>query len=201
MVAHMWRYRDEVRALRARIEAGELGRIVRTHGYGVHAKLGPGRLVHRPGAGGWRRADRHGHPRDRHRALPARRPRAGAGARRRSAPRSATTRSTTTASCCRLVERHALGDRVGLVGAAPGRARGRHRAVRHRRLRADLAPTSRRPATTTAPCRCTPRRWTTSCAASHPAILRAAGGAPTAETGLAALAIVERAYVSARSTA
>ena len=25
MVAHMWRYRDEVRALRARIEAGELG--------------------------------------------------------------------------------------------------------------------------------------------------------------------------------
>ena len=37
----MWRYRDEVRALRARIEAGELGRIVRTHGYGVHAKWGP----------------------------------------------------------------------------------------------------------------------------------------------------------------
>ena len=26
MVAHMWRYRDEVRALRARIEAGELAR-------------------------------------------------------------------------------------------------------------------------------------------------------------------------------
>ncbi len=41
LVAHMWRYRDEVRALRARIEAGELGRIVRTHGYGVHAKWGP----------------------------------------------------------------------------------------------------------------------------------------------------------------
>ena len=41
MVAHMWRYRDEVRALRARIEAGEFGRVVRTHGYGVHAKWGP----------------------------------------------------------------------------------------------------------------------------------------------------------------
>ena len=81
MVAHMWRYRDEVRALRARIEAGELGRIVRTHGYGVHAKWGPSRLVHRPGAGRWRRAHRHGHPRHRHRPLPARRPGSGAGAR------------------------------------------------------------------------------------------------------------------------
>jgi predicted dehydrogenase len=41
LVAHMWRYREEVRALRARIEAGELGRVVRTHGYGVHARWGP----------------------------------------------------------------------------------------------------------------------------------------------------------------
>ncbi len=41
LVGHMWRYRDEVRALRGRIAAGELGPVVRTHGYGVHAHWGP----------------------------------------------------------------------------------------------------------------------------------------------------------------
>jgi predicted dehydrogenase len=41
MVAHCWRFRDEVRAMRDRIESGELGDIVRTHGYGVHAGWGP----------------------------------------------------------------------------------------------------------------------------------------------------------------
>jgi predicted dehydrogenase len=41
LVGHMWRYRDEVRALRDRVAAGDLGRIVRTHGYGVHAGWGP----------------------------------------------------------------------------------------------------------------------------------------------------------------
>jgi predicted dehydrogenase len=41
MVAHCWRFRDEVRAMRARITAGELGEIVKTHGYGVHAGWGP----------------------------------------------------------------------------------------------------------------------------------------------------------------
>lgn len=41
LVGHMWRYRDEVRGLRARVAAGELGRIVRTHGYGVHEAWGP----------------------------------------------------------------------------------------------------------------------------------------------------------------
>jgi predicted dehydrogenase len=42
MVAHCWRFRDEVRAMRERIVAGELGQIVRTHGYGLHEKWGPG---------------------------------------------------------------------------------------------------------------------------------------------------------------
>ena len=37
----MWRYRDEVRALRERIARGDLGRVVRTHGYGIHAGWGP----------------------------------------------------------------------------------------------------------------------------------------------------------------
>ena len=40
-VGHMWRYRDEVIALRDRIAAGDFGRIVRTHGYGIHAHWGP----------------------------------------------------------------------------------------------------------------------------------------------------------------
>lgn len=40
-VGHMWRYHDAVLSLRARIVAGEFGKVVRTHGYGVHAKWGP----------------------------------------------------------------------------------------------------------------------------------------------------------------
>ena len=40
-VGHMWRYRDEVTRLRDRIAAGELGRVVRTRGYGIHAGWGP----------------------------------------------------------------------------------------------------------------------------------------------------------------
>ena len=41
MVAHCWRFRDEVIALRDRIVAGELGDVVKTRGYGVHAGWGP----------------------------------------------------------------------------------------------------------------------------------------------------------------
>lgn len=41
MVAHCWRFRDEVRAMRDRIASGELGEIVKTRGYGAHAKWGP----------------------------------------------------------------------------------------------------------------------------------------------------------------
>ena len=41
MVAHCWRFHPDVRALRARVEAGELGRIVKTRGYGGHAGWGP----------------------------------------------------------------------------------------------------------------------------------------------------------------
>jgi predicted dehydrogenase len=41
MVAHCWRFHPDVRALRARVEAGELGEIVKTRSYGAHARWGP----------------------------------------------------------------------------------------------------------------------------------------------------------------
>lgn len=42
MVAHCWRYDSEVMHLRACVAAGELGRIVRTRGYGIHTGWAPG---------------------------------------------------------------------------------------------------------------------------------------------------------------
>jgi predicted dehydrogenase len=41
MVAHCWRFHEDVRAVRSRIAAGDLGEIVKTRGYGVHAGWGP----------------------------------------------------------------------------------------------------------------------------------------------------------------
>jgi predicted dehydrogenase len=41
MVAHCWRFRQEVIAMRDRIVAGALGEVVKTRGYGVHANWGP----------------------------------------------------------------------------------------------------------------------------------------------------------------
>jgi predicted dehydrogenase len=41
MVAHCWRFHDDVLALRARVAAGELGEVVKTRSYGVHARWGP----------------------------------------------------------------------------------------------------------------------------------------------------------------
>ncbi|MGZ4430186.1 MAG: Gfo/Idh/MocA family protein [Gaiellales bacterium] len=41
MIAHCWRFHEDVRALRRRIAAGELGEVVKTRGYGVHAGWGP----------------------------------------------------------------------------------------------------------------------------------------------------------------
>jgi predicted dehydrogenase len=53
MVAHCWRFRDEVIAMRDRIGTGELGEVVKTRGYGVHEAWGPkGWFVDRELAGG-----------------------------------------------------------------------------------------------------------------------------------------------------
>ena len=41
MVAHCWRFHDDVIAMRDRIVSGKLGEIVKTRGYGVHAGWGP----------------------------------------------------------------------------------------------------------------------------------------------------------------
>ena len=58
MVAHCWRFHPAVLALRDRIAAGELGEIVKTRGYGVHAKWGPaGWFVDPDLAGGGALAD------------------------------------------------------------------------------------------------------------------------------------------------
>jgi len=53
MVAHCWRFHDDVRAMRERIASGELGEVVKTRGYGVHAGWGPsGWFAERALAGG-----------------------------------------------------------------------------------------------------------------------------------------------------
>ena len=58
MVAHCWRFHPAVVALRDRIAAGELGEVVKTRGYGVHAKWGPsGWFVDPALAGGGALAD------------------------------------------------------------------------------------------------------------------------------------------------
>lgn len=42
MVAHCWRFDPEVHWLKAQVNSGALGKIVRTKGYGVHTNWGPG---------------------------------------------------------------------------------------------------------------------------------------------------------------
>jgi len=42
MVAHCWRFDEEVNWIKSQIDAGVLGTILRTKGYGVHVNWGPG---------------------------------------------------------------------------------------------------------------------------------------------------------------
>ena len=41
LVGHQWRFDREALYLRARIAAGEIGRVVKTRGYGIHVNWGP----------------------------------------------------------------------------------------------------------------------------------------------------------------
>jgi len=53
MVAHCWRFHPAVVAVRDVIRGGDLGRIVKTHGYGIHTEWGPsGWFTQRALAGG-----------------------------------------------------------------------------------------------------------------------------------------------------
>jgi predicted dehydrogenase len=40
-VGHMWRFDEEARYVRGLVESGRLGTVVKTKGYGIHAKWGP----------------------------------------------------------------------------------------------------------------------------------------------------------------
>ncbi len=58
MVAHCWRFDEEVLWLKNQVDAGVLGQIIRTKGYGVHANWGPGGwFTRREYAGGGAMAD------------------------------------------------------------------------------------------------------------------------------------------------
>ena len=58
MVAHCWRFDEEVNWIKAQVEAGRLGEILRTKGYGVHVNWGPaGWFVEARYAGGGALAD------------------------------------------------------------------------------------------------------------------------------------------------
>ena len=65
MVAHCWRFHPDVRALRARVESGELGEIVKTRGFVGHQYWGPSGWFTDPGlAGGGALLDMGVHPID-----------------------------------------------------------------------------------------------------------------------------------------
>jgi len=58
MVAHCWRFDPEVLWLRQQVDAGRLGKIIRTKGYGVHTHWGPsGWFTEKKYAGGGAMAD------------------------------------------------------------------------------------------------------------------------------------------------
>ncbi len=194
----MWRYRDEVRALRARVAAGELGRIVRTHGYGVHAGWGPSGWFTDPAlAGGGALIDMGIHAIDTARYLlgdpePVRvRASLGTSYGDYDVDDDGLVLIDWSDGVRSVVESGWWAPRLGGLEADT-------ELYGSGGLRPDLAGHAAARATSTAPCRCTPRRWTTSCAASASPAHVPPAGAPDRTTGLRALEIVERAYASAR---
>ena len=58
MVGHMWRFDTEVNFIKDKIDNGELGKIIKTKGYGIHENWGPtGWFVEKEIAGGGALAD------------------------------------------------------------------------------------------------------------------------------------------------
>jgi predicted dehydrogenase len=58
MVAHCWRFDKEILWLKQQVQAGRLGKIIRTKGYGVHVHWGPtGWFTEKKSAGGGALAD------------------------------------------------------------------------------------------------------------------------------------------------
>lgn len=58
MLAHNWRFNEEVNWLRTQIQSGRLGRIIRTHGFSIHVDWGPsGWFTRKDLAGGGALAD------------------------------------------------------------------------------------------------------------------------------------------------
>ena len=141
MVAHCWRFRDEVRAMRARIATGELGEIVKTHGYGVHAGWGPSGWFTDPElAGGGALVDMGVHAIDTARFLlgdPAPgRVCATIGTQVRGGPLH---RRRRRRRHDRVGQRDEQRRGVRVVAPAHGRAGSRHRGLRDEGVRADLA--------------------------------------------------------------
>lgn len=58
MVGHMWRFDDEVNHIRQVVQSGQIGRVVKTRGYGIHENWGPsGWFAQKYYAGGGALAD------------------------------------------------------------------------------------------------------------------------------------------------
>ena len=58
MVGHMWRFDAEVNFIKDKVDAGKLGKIIKTKGYGIHENWGPsGWFVQKELAGGGALAD------------------------------------------------------------------------------------------------------------------------------------------------
>ena len=138
MVAHCWRFHDDVRALRARIAGGELGEITKTRGYGVHAGWGPsGWFTDLELAGGGALLDMGVHAIDTVRFL------LGDPALESVCARIATRYGDYAVDDDGLLliamgERHQLAGRVGMVAPSSRRPGGRYRGVWHGRVRTHM---------------------------------------------------------------
>ena len=200
MVAHCWRFRDEVIALRDRIAAGDLGEVVKTRGYGVHANWGPEGWFTDPDlAGGGALPDMGVHAIDTARFLlgdpePGARLRGG----RHPVRAGPVHRRRRRHPADRLVQRHELDRGVGLV-AAPRWAASRPtpRSTAPAGTRGSGRPRIPARATST----CSQPMYSAQVAEFLDAIAEGRPPRPSGEDGRVVIEVVERAYASAREDA